>query len=111
MGKFTYENSIRVEFEDRLLYHLRMVIGSKLRRGESFYFSWKDDIGVGDGRTTVWMHAQCALSFKYYGSRMPQLNRHWLEALIHTANQQSGLYVVPEPTDDLSDDHPAAAVK
>ncbi|QIG38761.1 ATP-dependent DNA ligase [Microbacterium sp. 4R-513] len=98
MGRFTYENSVRIEFEDRLLYHLQMVIGTKLRRSESFFFSWRDDPSLGDGRTSVWLHSNCAMAFKYYGSRQPQLNRQWLEALAYTANQQTGLYVVPEPT-------------
>src|SRR6478735_9397664 len=97
MGKFTYENSIRIDFDDRLLLHLQTVIGNKLRRSESFFFSWRDDPSVGDGRTTVWLHAGCSLSFKYYGSRLPRLNRTWLEALAFTANSPSGLYVVPEP--------------
>lgn len=97
MGKFTYENTVRIDFEDRLLYHLQMVIGTKLRRSEAFFFSWRDDPSVGDGRTSVWLHAGCAMTFKFYGSRMPHLNRQWLEALAYTANQQSGLYVVPEP--------------
>jgi hypothetical protein len=99
MGKFTYENSIKIDFEDRLLYHLQTVIGSKLRRNESFYFSWRNDASLGDGRTTVWLHASAGMVFKYYGSRLPKLNRQWLEALAYTANSQSGLYVVPEPAE------------
>ena len=97
MGKFTYENSVRIDFDDRLLLHLQTVIGNKLRRSESFFFSWRDDPSVGDGRSAVWLHAGSAMSFKYYGSRTPRLNRMWLEALAFTANSPSGLYVVPEP--------------
>jgi hypothetical protein len=37
------------------------------------------------------------LHFKYSGSRQPQLNRAWLDALAYTANQVTGLYLVPEP--------------
>ncbi|KTS55178.1 ATP-dependent DNA ligase, partial [Microbacterium testaceum] len=46
MGKFIYEGGVRNEFEDRLLAHLQVVIGNKLRRGEPFYFVWKDDIST-----------------------------------------------------------------
>ncbi|WP_243076602.1 ATP-dependent DNA ligase [Microbacterium sp. SS28] len=99
MGKFTYENSIRVDFEDRLLFHLQTVIGIKLRRSESFFFSWRDDPSLGDGRTTVWLHAGTGMAFKYYGSRPPRLNRQWLEALVYTANGPGGLHVVPEPAE------------
>lgn len=105
MGRFTYENSVKVDFEDRLLFHLQTVIGTKLRRGEPFFLSWRDSPELGDGRTTVWLHSGCAMSFKYYGSRQPQLNRLWLEALAHTANQLSGLYAVPEPSAESAAAH------
>lgn len=97
MGKFMYENRVRVDFEDRVLAHLQHVITTKLRRGESFTFMWRDDVSVGDGRTVVWMHDHADLSFKYHGSRTPTLNRAWLSALSSVANSASGLYVVPEP--------------
>ncbi|MEU1971586.1 ATP-dependent DNA ligase [Microbacterium sp. NPDC019599] len=97
MGKFVYEGTVHVEFEDRVLAHLQFVIGVKLRRGESFHFSWRDDVSLGDGRTTVWLHPRSSIVYKYYGSRRPALNRAWLDALSITANSNSGLYVVPEP--------------
>lgn len=99
MGKLIYEGSIKVDFEDRILAHLQLVIGSKLRRGEGFHFSWRDDPSIGDGRTTVWMHPHSSLVYKFYGSRRPSLNPAWLDALSHTANTSGGLYVVPEPQD------------
>jgi len=97
MGRFIYENQVRADFDDRVLAHLQAVITAKLRRGETFTLTWKDDVSIGDGRTTVWLHPGCGLVFKYYGSRTPALNRAWLEALTYTANAPSGLYVVPEP--------------
>lgn len=97
MGKFVYEQTVEVEFDDRLLVHLQIVIGIKLRRGEPFYFSWKDDRRIGDGRTTVWIHPAIALLYKYYGSREPRINPAWVHALEVTANSNSGLHIVPEP--------------
>ncbi|GEP48113.1 ATP-dependent DNA ligase [Microbacterium saccharophilum] len=99
MGKLTYDRVVKVDFEDRQLAHLQLVIGTKLRRGESFHFSWKDDTSIGDGRTTIWVHPHCSLVYKYYGSRRPQLNMAWVEALAYTANSPSGLYLVPEPAE------------
>jgi hypothetical protein len=98
MGKLVYENQVRVDFEDRVLAHLQTVITAKLRRGESFTLMWKDDVSLGNGRTIIWLHPQCSLVYKFYGSRLPSLNRTWLEALTYTANLPTGLYVVPEPT-------------
>lgn len=104
MGKFIYRDQVRVDFEDRLLAHLQVVIGSKLRRGEPFYFSWKDDHSVGGGRTAVWMHPGASFTFKFHGGRAPALNRSWLEALMHTANSATGLHVVPEPHEETVDE-------
>ncbi|TFD61504.1 ATP-dependent DNA ligase [Cryobacterium suzukii] len=97
MGKFTYDSSITVDFDDRVLAHIQLVIGAKLRRGESFYFSWRDDPFVGGGRSTVWVHPGISLAFKYFGSKAPTLNRDWVEALSLSANSASGLQIVTEP--------------
>lgn len=99
MGKFIYDSTIKVDFEDRTLAHLQLVIGSKLRRGEPFHFTWRDDPSIGDGRTTVWIHPQCTLVYKYYGSRKPRLNMAWVDALSYTANSPAGLHIVPEPSE------------
>jgi hypothetical protein len=97
VGKFMYDGLVKVDFEDRLLLHVQTVIGSKLRRGEPFYFTWRDDSSLGNGRTTVWVHPRCSLVYKYYGSRRPNLNPAWIEVLAYTANSPAGLHVVPEP--------------
>lgn len=109
MGKFIYEGSHKVDFDDRVLAHLQVVIGNKLRRGESFHFSWKDDPSIGDGRTTVWVHPRATLVYKYYGGRRPALNRTWIDALSDTANSPGGLYLVPEPPDDMESADPDEA--
>lgn len=105
MGKFIYEGDIKVEIEDRALNHLQLVITAKLRRGEPFGFTWKDDTSVGGGRTTVWLHGGSSLVFKYHGSRQPSINRSWIEALAFTANSPTGLYQVPEPADAAMSEH------
>ncbi|WP_109210216.1 MULTISPECIES: ATP-dependent DNA ligase [Microbacterium] len=97
MGKLTYENAIKVDFDDRTLAHLQLVIGAKLRRGEPLHFTWRDDISIGGGRTSIWIHPQSTLVYKFYGSRKPQLNPAWIDALAYTANSSTGLYLVPEP--------------
>ncbi|MFT4280408.1 ATP-dependent DNA ligase [Microbacterium sp.] len=103
MGKFIYQGSITIDFDDRVLAHLQVVIGQKLRRGESFHFTWREDPSVGDGRTSVWLHPSASLVYRYFGSRQPSLNRAWLEALTYTANSTNGLYIVPEPTEGSGD--------
>lgn len=75
---------------------------AKLRRGEPFAFSRKDDVSVRGGRNTVWVHGGSSLVFKYHGSRQPEINRAWVEALAYTASAPTGLYLVPEPAEHAS---------
>lgn len=100
MGKLIYNDSVKVDFEDRTLAHLQVVIGTKLRRGETFYFTWREDASVGDGRTSVWLYQAAPLVFRFSGSRRPALNVAWIDALAYTANSSSGLHVVPEPAEN-----------
>ncbi len=98
MGTLTYDVVYKVDFDDRALTHLQMVIAAKLRRGESFNFSWVKDPAEGSGRTTIWMHPAIPLVYEFAGSRHPSINRAWVEALMVTANSTGGLYLVEEPT-------------
>ncbi|WIB78788.1 ATP-dependent DNA ligase [Curtobacterium sp. MCPF17_002] len=97
MGKLIYDSTFTAEFDDRLLTHLQIVIATKLRRGESFMFSWKDDQDVGDGRTSIWIDRSLPMVFRYSGGRVPAINRAWVEALNLTTVSSAGLRIVPEP--------------
>lgn len=97
MGKLTYDSTLVVDFEDRTLAHLHLVVGAKLRRGEAFFFSWKDDPASGDGRTSIWLHPMIPIAFKFYGSRAPSINRAWVDVLMLSANSTQGLQIMPEP--------------
>ncbi|MFW8746100.1 hypothetical protein, partial [Mesorhizobium japonicum] len=83
--------------DDRVLAHLQIVIGNKVRRGESFHLTWHDDVSVGSGRTIVWVHPRGSLVYKFFGSKTPEINRHWIDVLMDAANSASGLRIVPEP--------------
>jgi hypothetical protein len=99
MGKLTYDSTLVVDFDDRVLAHLQVVIGAKLRRNEAFYFSWRDDAAIGDGRSVVWLHPAIPLYYKFNGGRVPAINRAWIEDLMTAANSSGGLRLVPEPQD------------
>ena len=103
MGKILYSDSdIEIVFDDRAMAHLQVVIGSKLRRGEGFFFSWKDDLSVGDGRSAIWIDKGIPLYFRYSGSRPISMNREWLELLTQSANSTQGLVFAPEPDGDTN---------
>ena len=102
MGTLTYDSKLSADFDDRTLAHLQIVVGAKLRRNEAFYFSWKDDASIGNGRTVIWMHPTIPVSFKFFGSRPPAINREWIDELMLLANTPSGLYLVPETSSPTS---------
>ena len=80
-----------IKINDPLLLHLRMITLAKLRRGEGFALSWKDADSIGDGRSTVWLHPNVDLHFKFEGSRTPTVDRDLLEDLAARANSMHGL--------------------
>lgn len=102
MGKLIYDSNMSAEFEDRILAHLQIVIGAKLRRNESFFFSWQEDQMTGGGRNTVWLDTALPLRFKYVGSRMPLINPRWIALLTDSANSGAGLRVLTEPEEGPS---------
>jgi hypothetical protein len=97
MGSLSYDGIV-VQFEDRVLTHLQIVIVQKLRKEESFLMSWRDADSVGDGRSSAWIHPSIPLYFKFSGSRVPNINRDWLASLMASANGSQGLIVTNEVT-------------
>jgi hypothetical protein len=104
MGKLIYDVNTTTEIDDRALAHLQIVMISKLRRRESFAFSWKNPASEGDGRSTVWIAPQLALHFRYSGGRPPTVNRRWVDAMMASANTAAGLHLVPEPPESGAPD-------
>lgn len=98
MGKILYGDSgTEITFDDRDMAHLQIVIGAKLRRKESFFFSWRDATSAGDGRSSIWLEAAIPLYFKYFGSKVPTINKDWIDSLIDSSNGPGGLQYSPEP--------------
>jgi hypothetical protein len=98
MGKLLYSSAaLEVDFDDRALAHIHLVIASKLRRGEKFFFSWQDSLSVGSGRSSIWLEQSIPLYFKFSGSRQVEINREWIAALVASANSGAGLTFLAEP--------------
>jgi hypothetical protein len=92
---------LEVEFDDRVLAHLQLVISAKLRRSEGFFFSWRDDPALGDGRSSIWLETSIPLFFRYSTRERHELNRAWLEELTQSANSSAGLTLSTEPGEDI----------
>lgn len=100
MGTLYYGDSrLAIPVEDRALAHIKVVIVNKLRRGESFTFSWVKTRAEGHGRGTVWLSPEIAMHFDFEGSKGPTLNRRWLEELSLVASSGTGLVILDEPTE------------
>lgn len=98
MGYLHYgDHGTAVEIGDRALAHLQVVIIPKLRRGESFAFSWIEPTSTGSGRNTIWVHPMVTLRFKFAGSRPPSINPAWVAELAHLVNSDGGLRCTSEP--------------
>ncbi|WP_199241060.1 DUF7882 family protein [Naasia lichenicola] len=95
MGSLRYDGVV-VHVDDRTLSHLQIVIVNKLRRNQSFLMSWKDSPEVGDGRSSIWLHPQMLLHFKFEGSKAPTINEEWLKTLAESADSSRGLIVTSE---------------
>lgn len=99
MGTLYYADATRVviPIPDRELAHLKFVMVSKLRRNESFTFSWDKPESEGGGRSSIWVSAQIPLEFEFDDQTPPEMNRDWLELLSQAASTVSGLAPIPEP--------------
>ncbi len=98
MGKFIYGTpAIAVDFDDRVLAHLKVVMLAKVRRGESFMLNWDYEAAAGSGHSSIWIHPSIPLQFDFLGSREPALNRTWIEELVKLSNTPGGLRIIPEP--------------
>lgn len=100
MGILTYNSTRVIEIDDRALAHLRSVIYSKLRRGESFAFSWARTPAEGSGRNSIWIGPDTPLTFEFFERQEPPLNQLWLGELMRSANAPGGLVLSDEPDHD-----------
>jgi hypothetical protein len=105
MGHLIYGVAPAIELDDWGLRHLQAVMIARLRRNESFSFSWEgvpstgaaepvDDSGLFG---TVWVSQASSLYFSYDGPPPRQLNGAWLQVLSTAANSNAGLRLLPEP--------------
>jgi hypothetical protein len=98
MGRLTYGHpQWTIEFDDRVLAHMRAVIIAKMRRDERFNLSWFHGKAAGNGHSSIWIHPAIPLQFEFDGNRDPSLNRAWIDLLMNSANSVGGMHVLPEP--------------
>jgi hypothetical protein len=99
VGYLIYDRrTAEVHLDDRVLAHLQIVMLRKLRRGQSFAFSWKEPSSAGSGRSTIWVFPTVGLRFRFESSRPPVVDDAWIAALTRSADSSTGLQILPEPS-------------
>jgi hypothetical protein len=96
VGFLTY-NDEQFDFGDRALWHLQIVISTKLRRRENFFLIWNHPVERGSGRHAVWVDNGVPIHFTYNGTRNIAVNRHWVEEMLLSASRATGLLLTDEP--------------
>ncbi|MCC2030069.1 DUF7882 family protein [Microbacterium tenebrionis] len=92
MGTLEYNSSRPpIKVDDDTLAHLKIVIGTKLRRHESFMMTWLPE-GEGDGgRMTIWMNPSIPLILSFDGSTMPMIDSKRVEAMMENLSARGEL--------------------
>ncbi|MCR2813829.1 hypothetical protein NQ166_12560 [Microbacterium sp. zg.Y1090] len=101
--------STPITIDDRALAHLKVVIATKLRRGESFTVSWRHPEGDPEGRSTIWVHPSIPLRFVFDDPEPAVLSREWIEELAGSANSSGGIMLVAEHLDPQQRDAESSA--
>lgn len=96
MGELIYGAETSYEMDDRTLAHVKVAVGAKLRRQESFYLSWVIPSSSGSGRVSIWLSPAIPLQFHFRGNTPPKLSAVWIHALELTAVSDRGMVVLPE---------------
>ncbi len=94
VGKLFYgSDSQPAELPDRVLAHVKAVVASKLRRGESFTLSWQHPDGVPGGRSTLWINPSIPLRFVFTSPEGEMLDPEILKSFAAAANSTAGLVI------------------
>ena len=96
MGQLIYGAGTAYDMDDRTMSHVKIAVGIRLRRQESFYLTWSVPQSLGSGRVSIWLSPSIPLQFHFAGSRPVELNRDWLRALDATAFNEGGMMIMPE---------------
>lgn len=95
MGTLMYDTQ-RIEFDDRLLVHVQVVIVQRFRHGEGFAMSWVRSVAIGSGRSTVWLAPTVPVVFDFESARVPAISPAWLRRLTDSAAGGTGMILMNE---------------
>ena len=104
MAKLYYGTTTEpISIDDRMLAHVKVVVATKLRRGESFTLSWIHGADEPAGRSTIWLQPSIPLRFVFDSEQPEALDQNLLKRMANDANSSRGLSL------DIPVDEPAQA--
>ncbi|MXS76094.1 hypothetical protein CSIV_00820 [Microbacterium sp. CSI-V] len=80
-----------ITIDDRMLAHVKVVVATKLRRGESFTLSWTHGEDEPAGRSTIWLQPAIPLRFVFESEQPESLDQNLLKRMANDANSSRGL--------------------
>ncbi|AYG02428.1 hypothetical protein [Gryllotalpicola protaetiae] len=96
MGYLVYGTGAEYEVDDRALAHLKIAIVAKLRLQESFLLNWTIPAEHGSGRVSLWISPGIPLQFRFSGSKPPELDRVWIDAMSRSSHGVRGMVLMAE---------------
>ena len=93
MGVLHYGAGHRIDIDDDLLAHLKLVVVTKLRRNESFTLSWTHSGAQTPGRSTIWLHPAIPLRFEFDSPAPAKMNPELLDQMTHSTHSTGGITV------------------
>lgn len=102
MGALFYGSSTSpIHIPDRVLAHVKVVVATKLRRGESFTMSWRHTDGDQAGRSTIWIQPSIPLRFVFGAAEPEVLDNALLQSYANSASSSGGLTLDLSAHEDL----------
>ena len=87
MGRLRYDGTAApITIDDATMAHLKIIIGTKLRRQECFLMTWVRHDGGEDARTTVWVHPAIPLQFGFDAAALPAIDAERIAAMMGALN-------------------------
>ncbi len=107
MGELIYGSGTSYDLDDRTLAHIRVAVGAKLRRQESFYLSWLASGRPDTARVSIWLAPSIPLQIHFLGNTPPKINAVWIRALELSSVGDRGMVVMAEAeAEDFVNQHP-----
>jgi len=91
MGNLEYNSSRPpIDVDDTTLAHLKIIIGTKLRRQESFMMTWLPE-KTATGRLTIWMNPSIPLVFEFDDPKPAAIDAARIQRMMDLLNARGEL--------------------